>query len=267
MSLLVRVRGHAATRQRGHAAQSDAATRLDERIMNTVGRHRSDGRRREEEQLLLEDARAEIAAACQNLRRDSLVVGTAGNVSVRVDDLVAISPSGLDYADLTAELVGVHDLEGAVMEVALKPSSEIPLHLAVYARSDAAAVIHTHAPASSALSTVVDEVPSSHYYTAMFGGSRQGAAAPYATFGTPQLAEGVAAALRGRTAARWATTVPSLSVRHWLSPASGCPTWNTSARCTLRALSIVLPVRTLPPEECALVAEQLSSYGQRAPQN
>jgi len=214
--------------------------------------------------MLLEQTRAEIAAACQNLRRDGLVVGTAGNVSVRVDALVAISPSGLDYADLTAELVGVHDMEGAVVEATLKPSSELPLHLAVYGGTNAAAVIHTHAAASSALSTVVDEVPSSHYYTAMFGGPVR--VAPYATFGTPQLAEGVAAALRGRTAALMGNH-GALAIGATLAAAYQRVTYlEYLCEVHLRALSTGLPVRTLPAEEIALVAEQLSSYGQRAPE-
>jgi len=215
--------------------------------------------------MLLKGTRAEIAAACQNLRRDGLVVGTAGNISVRVDDLVAISPSGLDYADLTAELVGVHDLEGAVVEASLTPSSELPLHLAVYAHSEAAAVIHTHAPASSALSTVVDEVPSSHYYTAMFGGPVR--VAPYAGFGTPQLAQGVVAALQERTAALMGNH-GALAVGATLAAAYQNVTYlEYICEVHLRALSTGLAVRTLATEEIALVAEQLSSYGQRAPED
>ena len=45
--------------------------------------------------MLLADERASIAEACRTLRRDGLVVGTAGNVSLRVDDLVVISPSAV----------------------------------------------------------------------------------------------------------------------------------------------------------------------------
>jgi L-fuculose-phosphate aldolase len=51
--------------------------------------------------MLLPDARQAIVTTCQELSRSGLVVGTAGNVSVREGDLVAVSPSGLRYAELT----------------------------------------------------------------------------------------------------------------------------------------------------------------------
>ena len=120
--------------------------------------------------MLLADERAQVADACRTLRRERLVVGTAGNVSVRVDDLVAISPSGVDYEALRPGDVGVHRIDGTPVEAPLQPSSEFPLHLAVYGEQDVAAIVHTHGVASSAMSTIVDEVPSSHYYTALFGG-------------------------------------------------------------------------------------------------
>jgi len=121
--------------------------------------------------MLLPAAREAIVTTCQELSRSGLVVGTAGNVSVRDGDLVAVSPSGLRYADLTPELVGVHRLDGAAVEGVLAPTSELPLHLAIYAaRPEVGAVVHTHSPAATALSTLVDEIPPVHYYVAMFGG-------------------------------------------------------------------------------------------------
>ena len=71
-----------------------------------------------------------------------LVVGTAGNVSVRVADHIVISPSGVDDEQLRARDVGVHDLSGAVVEAELAPSSELPLHVAVYAASQHPVVVH-----------------------------------------------------------------------------------------------------------------------------
>lgn len=124
-----------------------------------------------------------------------LVVGTAGNVSARTGGAVAITPSGLDYAELTPALVGVHALDGAPIDAPLAPSSELPLHLAVYAGTDAAAVVHTHSPAATAVSTLVTEVPAVHYYLAMFGPGVR--VAPYAPFGTQELAANAVAALGG----------------------------------------------------------------------
>lgn len=149
--------------------------------------------------MLLADEREAVAQACKHLRREGLVVGTAGNVSIRVGDRVVISPSGVDYDDLTAQDVGVHDLDGAAVEAPLAPSSELPLHLAIYTATDHRAIVHTHAPASTALSTVVDVIPPAHYYTAMFGGPIR--VAPYATFGSDALASNVVEALADRSAA------------------------------------------------------------------
>ena len=144
--------------------------------------------------MLLGDERAEVVATCQALRRDRLVVGTAGNVSVRVGDLVAISPSAVAYETLTPDRIGVHRVDGAAVDAPLPPSSELPLHLAIYAATDATATVHTHGVASTAVSTVLDELPAAHYYTALFGGPVR--VSPYVTYGTDALAESVVEALR-----------------------------------------------------------------------
>jgi L-fuculose-phosphate aldolase len=69
----------------------------------------------------------------------------------------------------------------------------------VYAASGAAAVVHTHAAYSTAAACVLDELPVLHYQQLLLGGPVR--VAPYATFGTPELAAGVLAALEGRQAA------------------------------------------------------------------
>lgn len=213
--------------------------------------------------MLLQQAREQVADTCRRLRRDGLVVGTAGNVSARAGDLVAISPSGLDYDDLTAELVGVHRLDGAPVEAPLEPSSELPLHLAVYAGSDAGAVVHTHAVASTALSMVLDEVPASHYYLGLFGGPVR--VAPYASFGTPELAASVTPALAGRTAALMGNH-GALAVGPDLAAAyARCGYLEYVCAAHLAALSTGLPVRTLPPGEVEAVGGRMASYGQQAP--
>jgi L-fuculose-phosphate aldolase len=144
-------------------------------------------------------ARADVADAAARMVAAGLVVSTAGNLSVRAGELVAITPSGLDYALLTAADVGLHALDGTAVDAPLAPSSELPLHLAVYAATDAGAIVHTHSPAATALSLLVDEVPPVHYYVAMFGGPIP--VAPYHPFGTPELGSAAAAALAGRRGA------------------------------------------------------------------
>jgi L-fuculose-phosphate aldolase len=213
--------------------------------------------------MLLPAARSEIVTCCRELSRAGLVVGTAGNVSVRSGDLVAITPSGLRYAELTPELVGVHRLDGTAVEAPLAPTSELPLHLAIYAaRPDVGAVVHTHSPAATALSTLVDEIPSVHYYLAMFGGPVL--VAPYATYGTDQLARNVVGALQSRTGClmgnHGAVTVgPDLATAHdksvyleWL-----CDVY-------LRASSAG-SLRLLPSAELDAVALKMTGYGQQPP--
>jgi L-fuculose-phosphate aldolase len=147
----------------------------------------------------LEEERRAVARAARRLAAEGLVFGTAGNVSIAADDLVAISPTGAVLAELEPADVAVIDHEGTLVEGELQPTSELDLHLGVYARHGAGAVVHTHAPMATALSCVLDEVPCVHYSMLLLGGGVR--VAPYETFGSPELASAVADALEGRTAA------------------------------------------------------------------
>jgi L-fuculose-phosphate aldolase len=150
--------------------------------------------------MTLEGEREQVAAACRRLAEDGLVLGTAGNVSARSGERVAISATGAVLADATADQVTVVDLDGNVVGGELQPTSELDLHLGVYRRYDAGAVVHTHAPMATALSCVLDgELPCVHYQMLLLGGPVR--VAPYETFGTPELAATVLDALDGRTAA------------------------------------------------------------------
>ncbi len=148
----------------------------------------------------LDSARHQVAAAARRLATDGLVMRTSGNVSLRVDDeRVAITPTGAVLGELEAAQVPIVDLEGRVVDGDLAPTSEIALHLGVYARYGAAAVVHAHAPHATALSAVLGEVPVVHYDMLALGGAIR--VAPYITFGTQELADAVLAALEGRNAA------------------------------------------------------------------
>ena len=149
--------------------------------------------------MTLEDERKQIAAASRRLASERLVLGTAGNVSARRGDLVAITPSGAQLEALEHEQVTVVDLEGRIVAGEFEPSSELGLHLGVYRRYEATAVVHTHAPMATALSCVLDELPCVHYQMLLLGGTVR--VAHYETFGTPELAQSVLEALEGRTAA------------------------------------------------------------------
>ena len=149
------------------------------------------------------DVRREVAAAARRLAAAGLLVGTAGNVAARVPGdrgLVAVTASGVVLAACSAEEVTLVGPAGEVVEGRLAPTSEVDLHLGVLAdRPDAGAVVHTHAPWSTAVACVLDELPVLHYQQLLLGGAVP--VAPHATFGTPELADSVREALIGRQAA------------------------------------------------------------------
>jgi L-fuculose-phosphate aldolase len=213
--------------------------------------------------MLLEREREEIVRACRKLSAAGLMVGTAGNVSVLAGDLVAVTPSGVDYAELAARDVGVHRLDGTPVEAPFAPTSELPLHLAVYgayAGTGTAAIVHTHSVAATAVATLGDELPPIHYYVAMFGGTVR--VAPYATYGTDELASNAVQALRGRTACLLGshgavTTGQDLKTAY---DRSVYLEWVCDVY--LRAAAVGTP-RLLPPGEIEAVAAKLASYGQR----
>src|SRR4029079_1631816 len=102
-------------------------------------------------------------------------------------------------ADCTPEQVSVVSLSGEPVEGTLVPTSELELHLDVYAATETARGAHTHAPFSTAVACVLDELPVLHYQQLLLGGAIR--VAPYATFGTPELAAHVRDALADRQAA------------------------------------------------------------------
>ncbi|MEV4112255.1 class II aldolase/adducin family protein [Nonomuraea sp. NPDC049695] len=128
-----------------------------------------------------------------------LVIGTSGNLSVREGELVAVTPSGVALDRLTPEMCPVVDVEGHLVEGELQPSSETPMHLAVYESTDAKAIVHTHSVFGTVVATTMTELPPVHYNALLLGGTVR--VAEYATYGTPELAANVRAALEGKRAA------------------------------------------------------------------
>ncbi len=122
----------------------------------------------------LEALRHALVVLHAELPRHNLVVWTGGNVSARDPEtnLVAIKPSGVRYADLTAESMVVLDLDGHVVEGSLNPSSDTASHLYIYRhRPDVNGVVHTHSRFATAFAAVGRPIPV--YLTAQadeFGG-------------------------------------------------------------------------------------------------
>ncbi|GAA2214621.1 class II aldolase/adducin family protein [Nonomuraea monospora] len=129
-----------------------------------------------------------------------LVIGTSGNLSVREGDLVTVTPSGVALDRLTPELCPVVDLTtGRRVAGELRPSSETPMHLAIYRTTDARAIVHTHSVFGTVVATTMTELPPVHYNALLLGGVVK--VAEYATYGTPELAANVREAMAGKRAA------------------------------------------------------------------
>ncbi len=148
---------------------------------------------------MLEAERQRVASAARRLAAAGLVLGTAGNVSERAGSLVAISPTGAVLAELDADAIAVVELDGKQVQGDLRPTSEIELHLGVYHRFEAGAVVHLHPPIGTALACVLDELPLVHYQMLALGGPVR--VARYETFGSGELAAATLDALDGRMAA------------------------------------------------------------------
>ncbi|MCP8710904.1 class II aldolase/adducin family protein [Streptomyces cellulosae] len=208
------------------------------------------------------EAWSELVGTARRTVADGLVVGTSGNVSVRVGNTVLVTPTGVPYDRLTPDDVTGVDLTGRQVLGTLVPTSELPLHLAVYRATDARAVVHTHAVHATAVSTLVDELPAIHYMTAALGGPVR--VARYATYGTPELAENTLHALEGRTGclmrnhgtltygAGLAQAYDRTAQLEWM-----CRVWLTAS--SVPGLTPAL----LSPEQLAEAGERLRGYGQR----
>jgi L-fuculose-phosphate aldolase len=215
--------------------------------------------------MILAEERAAVCEYARRMTADGLVVGTSGNVSARDGALVAVTPTGVDYAGLEPADIPVVGLDGEIVEGELKPTSELPMHLAVYNRAvdpdgaSVTAVVHTHSVHATAVSTLLDEVPPIHYILATIGPTAR--VAEYATYGTEELASSMLKALDGRRGCLLANhgTVAygdSLGAAYhrvqqleWV-----CRLW-------LLARSAGSPT-LLPPAEIEHVVEKLRGYGQ-----
>ena len=138
-----------------------------------------------------------LLAACLRIAAAGLNDGAAGNLSMRCDAGMLITPSGLPWDELVAEDFVRMTLDGA-SDGRRAPSSEWRFHRNLYAtRPEFGAVIHTHAPFCTALACLHRAIPPFHYMIARFGG-RDVRCARYETYGTEALSAAVLEAMKGR---------------------------------------------------------------------
>jgi len=137
-------------------------------------------------------ARKAVIATALEMSRTKLSPGRSGNVSMRWDEGMLITPSGMAYEAIKPSDIVFVDGDGAVSKRARKPSSEWRFHLSAYhARSDMGATVHTHSLHAVVLACAHKPIPAFHYMVAIAGGDHI-PLVPYAPFGTKKLAVYVA---------------------------------------------------------------------------
>ncbi|MCY4007640.1 MAG: class II aldolase/adducin family protein [Rhodobacteraceae bacterium] len=148
-------------------------------------------------------ARKDIVTACLEMNATGLNQGASGNISIRFQDRMLISPSAVPYRKMTPEMIASLDLSGdmtGAWDGPRRPSTEWRIHwMLMKTRADVTAVVHAHPPYGTSLAIMHKTIPSCHYMIAAFGGTDV-RCAEYATFGSPELAHFVVAAMEGRQA-------------------------------------------------------------------
>ncbi len=144
--------------------------------------------------------RRDIVQTAQMMSQRGLSPGRSGNVSARFGNGMLITPTGMAYDALAPDDIVFVDSDGAVMGEQRKPSSEWRFHLFAYdARPDRHAIVHSHSMHATVLASVKKSIPAFHYMVAVAGG-KDIPVVPYATFGTDELGQYVAAGLKDRDA-------------------------------------------------------------------
>lgn len=140
------------------------------------------------------EIRQAVAAASIRSVSENLTRGSSGNMSMRSDDGLFITPSALPANSIRADQIVQMSMEGE-WGGEFKPSSEWRIHRDIYqVRPDAGGVVHVHSPFAVSLSCLHKSIPSFHYMIAVAGG-KVIPCADYALFGTADLSEAVLRAL------------------------------------------------------------------------
>lgn len=213
--------------------------------------------------MLLYGERNEIVRFGRRMLAAGLTSGTGGNLSIvnRRDGLIAVSPSGIEYGEMEPGDVPVVDMVGTTVEASRKPSSELDFHCALYRRRpDIRAVVHTHSVYATTMACLNWEIPAVHYLVAFSG--LKVPLAPYATFGTAELAANVADSIGDFNAVLLAnhglvTVGPNLATAFAVAEEI-----ELVARIYYQAKCIGEPV-ILPDGEMSRVVEKFAGYGQK----
>lgn len=206
-----------------------------------------------------DDLRAAVVMGVSNLA--ALTPGRTGNLSVRSGETVAITPSGVPYSEIEPADVPLVSIDGDRRAGSREPSSEVAMHLRMYRSLAVEAIVHVHSPWATTLAVLGEELPPVHYMLAAAGGTVP--VAPYAPFGSTELAEKAVSAMEG------AETTACLLANHGLVAGGSdvddaletAIAVESTARLYAQARSIGDPVELSESEIEAAVA-QFENYGQ-----
>src|SRR6201992_3474011 len=205
------------------------------------------------------EKRQSIIDACLRMNALGINQGTSGNISLRHEAGMLITPTSVPYEDMRPEQIVYMGLDGS-HDPKQRPSSEWSFHLDILkARPEVHAVVHAHPPYSTILAIMGLDIPPVQYMIAVAGGDTI-RCAPYATYGTQELSEHAVRALEGRSACLLAhhgmiAIGPSLSKAMWLAVEV-----ETLARQYHGCLQIGEPP-LLPKDEIERVRAKMADYG------
>ena len=218
--------------------------------------------------MLLQKEREQIVEYGKKLITCGLTKGTGGNISIanREQDLMVISPSGIDYFEtLPEDVVVMRISDGSIVDGKRKPSSEHALHRIFYTdREDINAVVHTHSTYATTLATLGWGLPASNYMVALAGPDIR--CAPYASFGTPELAHAAFEYMKDRYCVllgNHGLVAGSRDIANAFNIAS------LMEECceTYYLATVAGRANILSPEEMAYMMERFKTYGQVKPKD
>jgi L-fuculose-phosphate aldolase len=213
--------------------------------------------------MLLQKEREAIIKFGRKLITSNLTTGSGGNLSIynRNENLVAIKPSGMDYFDMTPEDVVIMTIDGVIVEGDKKPSSEFNFHLGLLKhRPDINAVIHTHSVYATTIACLNWELPAVHYLIGFSGNKVP--LAPYATYGTKELADNIVRSIGSYNACLMANHGLVAVGNNIATAFAVAEEIELVARLYYQTRCIGNPV-ILSDEEMAFVGEKFTTYGQK----
>ncbi|MES3027632.1 MAG: class II aldolase/adducin family protein [Pseudomonadota bacterium] len=207
--------------------------------------------------------RARMEEVMKAMEARGLNRGTSGNVSARCGEAMLVTPSGVPPERLSGDQMVLVQPDGSTPEGALRPSSEWRMHQQILnRRPDANAVVHCHSRHATILACAGREIPSMHYMVAVGGGASV-PVAPYATFGSVELAEAVVETLDGRAAALMANHGQIVVARNLDSALAITEEIEEQAAVYWGTLAIGGP-KLLSGDEMDVILQRFRSYGQKS---